>query len=269
MTSLAKGNRCSRSYEGSKSLCLALDVAFTERVVWISCLLSPGSAPCTPLVALCAAGSLFPLASGSVAASLSSVSTATPSTNKSQRCLHQTLRRRDWTPFGSGHPPEKQREKTALEIWGGTGWCLTLLFHSLAASVTNSVTGQSMPAALLNVLHFNRIPLGCDHSKAEPQRYKGSIAWGVLCSAFFHNNNNGVREPCDPRRFWSWHVRLRYSPIPTSSPPLSLSPPLISLPLALSEGSLPPIQRAICFTPSFNTQIDERRWDSGSSIAEL
>lgn len=83
------------------------------------------------------------------------------------------------------------------------------------------------------------------------QRYKGSLAWGVLCSAFFHNNNNGVRELSDPRSFWGWHTTtLQSLSLPASVPAL---PPPHTL-----YGSLSPIHRATCHTPSLNTPIDAR-----------
>lgn len=75
-------------------------------------------------------------------------------------------------------------------------------FSFLLASVTDCVPAELTPAVLLNMVNFKSIPPGCDHSTTEPTKVQGFLSVGsLLFCLFFHNNNNGVREPSDPRSF--------------------------------------------------------------------
>lgn len=162
------------------------------------------------------------------------------------------LLRRDWNLISSGHSPEKEADepkKTGPKIWAGlddASVCYSVSFLPLSLTVCQLSECLLRSLIWLISIAFHQ---GVIIAQLSRQRYKGSIAWGVLCSAFFHNNNNGVRELSDPRSFWGWHIRLRYS----RSPSLPSLPPPHTL-----YGSLSPIHRATCHTPSLNTPIDVR-----------
>lgn len=211
------------------------------------------------VAALSAANGLFSLAYGSSAASLPSVSTATPSTNKPQRCLRQTFREgtetfQQLTLLGKRETNGKKRTKNMRR----TEWCFSFSF--LLATVNDCVPDQLTLNVLLNMVNFSSIPFLITRSLSR-QRYKGSVAWGVLCSAFYHNNN-GARKPSDPRSFWGWHIRLRYSPTPSH---LSL----VLLLLILSIGFLSHSKSDMPYTLSLYTNQCERRWDGVSSTVDL
>lgn len=118
-----------------------------------------------------------------------------------------------------------------------------MLFSFLLASATDCVPAQLTSAVLLNVLHFNSIPSGCDHSTAETAKVPGVHGKGSPLFCLFHNNNNGVRGAERPTQL----LRLTYTTTLQS----------LSLPLTLSLAPSP-IHRATCRASSLNTPINVR-----------
>lgn len=138
------------------------------------------------------AGSSFALVSGSGAASLPSVSTATSSTNKSRQ--HLCLQR--LKPFSGGVSPEKETEKPER-----TGADVRRLQPLSLLLATDRTLAQRTLIVLLHVVNINSIPLAVIRAQLRQQWCIAPITRGVLCSAFIHNNNNGVMELNDPRSF--------------------------------------------------------------------
>lgn len=123
------------------------------------------SARSAPKAALCS-GSFFTAASRSSTASLPSVSTATPSTNKPRQCPRQTVTEGIETLSAVATLRKKEADtskKTGPKNEKDFGWCLSLLLSFLFASAIDCVPAQLTSA----VLHFNSIPSGWDHSTAE------------------------------------------------------------------------------------------------------
>lgn len=116
------------------------------------------------------------LPTASIQSNLSPPPPPPPSTNKPRQCPREKASEKRLKPYqrrprsGGG----RVTEETEGENRGGTSddasVCCSASSSSSSSLVTECVPAHLMPAALLNVLHFNSIPSGCDHSTAEPAR---------------------------------------------------------------------------------------------------
>lgn len=249
---LARGRERSRSRGGGWGSVSCAERSLRKKCAVNLTLARRRSASSAPSRRSLQQGGFFALASGSGAASRPPVSAATLSTNEPRRCPCQT--------FGEGI----ENVSAVSTLWKkkGGGWtkkngtkyedddapvCSSLLF-----SVADCVPAPLTLAVLLNVVRLKSTPLGRDHNTAKPVSGFHTKGSPLFC-LFFHNNNNGVREPSDPCSLWGWHVRQRDSPTP--SPRSSPSP---SYPLWLA---LPFTERhAIHPLLILRSMWEEMRW---------